>query len=243
MFELLWNIPLSEAKMAQIMDSLALGACQRVLDVGCGCGEVLIRLYERFQIQGIGIDKSPDHVAEAVRRADGRVTQSAVRFFEGDAQSYAEDPGSFDMAMCMGSTHAFGLGSGAYRNAVRQMMSVVAPGGLVLVADGYLKRPATPEYRKILGDSLPDEMTHAANVATGTDLGLIPLAAWTSNEDEWDDFEWTYQRIVQRNAEGRPDDERAKARLVQRRQWMQAYLQWGRETLGFGVYLFQRPRD
>lgn len=184
MIELLWNIPISETKMAQVIDSLEIRSGQRVLDVGCGCGEVLIRLCERFQIQGIGIDTSPVHIAEAKRRAEGRVTESAVRFVEADAQSFPVDSESLDLAICMGSTHAFGLGSEAYRKAVKQMISIVAPSGLVLVADGYMKRPASPEYRKLLGDSMPDEMTHAANVATGKELGLIPLAAWTSNEDE-----------------------------------------------------------
>lgn len=242
MIELLWNVPVSEAKMAQVIDSLDLRSGQRVLDVGCGCGEVLIRLCERFQIQGIGIDTSPDHIAEAKRRVEGRVTESAVRFVEADAQSFPVDSESLDLAICVGSSHAFGLGSEAYRQAVKQMISIVAPGRLVLVADGYMKQPASPEYRELLGDSMPDEMTHAANVATGKELGLIPLAAWAANEDEWDDFEWTYQRIVERNFEKRPDDEKVKAKLVQRREWMDAYLKWGRDTLGFGVYLFKRPR-
>ena len=139
----------------------------------------------------------------------------------------------------MGSTHALGLGCDAYRNAIEQMIPLVVCGGLLLIADGYMKQPATPEYRKLLGDTMPDEMTHAANVATGKELGLIPLAAWTSSDDEWDDFEWTYQRIIERNAAERPEDRDLMAKLAHRREWMDAYLLWGRDTLGFGVYLFK----
>lgn len=243
MIELLWNSPISEAKMAEYIEALGLRAGQRVLDIGCGCGEVLIRLNERFQIQGTGIDTSTDHIAEAKRRAKGRVTESAVRFVEADAQSFSVDLESLDLAMCLGATHAFGMGSDVYLHAIERIISLVIPGGLVLVADGYMKQPASPEYRKLLGDSMPDAMTHSANVATGKNLGLIPLAAWTSNVDEWDDFEWTYQRIVERNAETRPDDSSVMKKLAQRRAWMDAYLEWGRDTLGFGVYLFKRPKD
>ena len=74
----------------------------------------------------------------------------------------------------------------------------------------------------------------------GVELGLVPLGAWTSTVDEWDDFEWTYQRIVERRAHGSPDDADAGRRLEQRREWMEGYLRWGRETLGYGTYLFQR---
>jgi len=241
MIELLWNGPISEAKMAKYIESLELAAQQRVLDVGCGCGEVLIRLFERFQVQGTGIDSSSEHIAEAKRRAAGRVPDSAVRFVNADAQSFHVDPDSLDLATCMGASHAFGCGGGAYRNAIERMIPLVVPGGLLLVAEGYIKQPAAPEYRKILGDTSPDEMTHAANVATGKQLGLIPVAAWTSGEDEWDDFEWSYQRIVEHHANSKPDDEDFELKLTQRREWMDAYLQWGRDTLGYGVYLFKRP--
>jgi hypothetical protein len=121
------------------------------------------------------------------------------------------------------------------------MMPLIVPRGMLLIADGYMRQPASPEYRALLGDTIPDSMTHAANVAAGIDCGLIPLAAWTSNEDEWDEFEWNYQRNVEQAAIRAPDDPSAQAKLAQRRRWMEAYLRWGRDTLGYGVYLFQSP--
>jgi SAM-dependent methyltransferase len=240
MIELLWNAPVSEAKMVRCIKTLELLPGRRVLDVGCGCGEVLIRLHERYQIQGTGIDTSPEYLAEARKRAAGRVSDASVRFIKADAREYRVEPDSLNLAVCMGATHAFGLGGDAYRNAIEQMAPLVVPGGLLLVADGCLKQPAPPEYRKLLGETMPDKMTHAANVATGKELGLIPLAAWTSSDDEWDEFEWTYQRIIERAAAERPDDRDVAAKLQRRRDWMDAYLRWGRDTLGYGIYLFKR---
>jgi SAM-dependent methyltransferase len=68
MIEHLWNAPVSEAKMARCIETQELHPGQWVLDVGCGCGEVLIRLHERYQIQGTGIDTSTEYIAEARKR-------------------------------------------------------------------------------------------------------------------------------------------------------------------------------
>ncbi|QDT96501.1 SAM-dependent methyltransferase [Gimesia aquarii] len=239
MIELLWNDPISENKMGKYINSLELEPHQRVLDVGCGAGEILIRLAERYQITGVGIDTSSDHIAEANKRAKGRVTPSSLTFTISDAQTFQVAPESFDLVICMGASHAFRLGKDAYQNALSQMLPMVVPGGFLLIAEGYMRQPASPEYRKFLGDSTPDEMTHAANVAAGKMLGLIPFAAWTSSKEEWDDFEWTYQRFIERKALADPENPGVVQKRNQRREWMDAYLEWGRDTLGYGVYLFK----
>jgi SAM-dependent methyltransferase len=239
--ELLWNAPISEATMAQCLESLDLAPGQRVLDVGCGSGDVLIRLAEQFSIEGTGIDSSDDAIAEANSRKNDRRLKGSIHFESADARNYFVAPESWDVVLCLGATHALGLGQDAYRNALVEMMPWLVPGGLLLIGEGYMKQPAAPEYRKLLGDSMPDEMTHAANLATGQDLGLKPLADWTSSGQEWDGFEWAYQRIVVLDAVNNPDDPAVMARLSRRNEWMDAYLRWGRDTLGYGMYLFQKP--
>lgn len=241
MIELLWNAPVNEVRMSAMLEALELREGQQVLDVGCGCGEILIRLTERYQTLGTGIDVSAPHISEARRRRQNRVPDSEIEFIAADVRSVQLKQDAYDLVLCLGATHALAPGSDAYRNALQQMIPLVKTGGLLLIADGYLKQPAVPEYRALLGESLPDDMTHAANVSTGQQLGLTPLSAWTSSTAEWDDFEWTYQRIVERKAREQPDDQEQQTRLHRRREWIQAYLQWGRDTLGYGIYLFQKP--
>ena len=201
MIDLIWNNPISETKMSKYIESLALKPLQQVLDIGCGCGELLIRLVERYQVQGVGIDNSSDHIAEAINRANARDVQSHLRFKPKDAKSLSSANESFDVVICIGSSHAFGAGSGAYENAICKILPMVVPGGSLLIGEGYLKQPAPPDYRALLGDSIPDTMTHAANIASGVAAGLIAWSAWTSTVDEWDDFEWNYQQAIERAAQ------------------------------------------
>lgn len=227
--------------MTRHIETLDLPSWYKALDVGCGCGEFLIRLCERFGITGTGIDTSEEHIEEAKRRALGRVPESVIQFDIADAQLHQFLSESVELGVCLGSTHAFGEGESAYQNTLQNLIPIVKPDGLVLIADGYMKQPASPEYRQLLGDSMPDSMTHARNVAVGIECGLVPLAAWTSSDDEWDNFEWGYQRIIERLAVERPGDSKIAAKLSRRRVWMEAYLRYGRDTLGYGTYLFKKP--
>lgn len=238
--ELCWNNPISQERMSRYLRAIPLRPEQRVIDIGCGCGEVLIRVAEQSGAAGLGIDQSPEFIAEARRRESKRVDPARVEFVVADAGHFPIEAGHFHLALCLGASHAFGLGSSAYQQALRRMIPMVASGGSLLIGEGYLKQPATPVYREFLGDAIPEGMTHAANVTAGRDLGLVPLAAWTSSVEEWDDFEWAHQRIAEWQSRDNPDDPVKSSKLEWRRRWIDAYLRWGRDTLGFGIYLFEK---
>jgi ubiquinone/menaquinone biosynthesis C-methylase UbiE len=198
---------------------------------------MLIRLAERFGVQGVGIDLSEEAIHEARRRPRA----ADLEWIVVDAKSWQAEPESFDVAMCIGATHAFGLGAGSYERAIQNLAPLVHAGGMLLLGEGYLKQPADSAYRAILGDFPPDEMTHSRNVAVARSHGLIPLSAWVSSEDEWDEFEWSHQREIEQAAVENPADDQLREKLIHRRQWIDAYLLWGRNTLGFGVYLLKKP--
>ncbi|TWT88892.1 Demethylrebeccamycin-D-glucose O-methyltransferase [Pseudobythopirellula maris] len=257
MLELLWNAPLSEASMDRCLSAIELPTGARVLDVGCGCGEVLIRLHERHGLTGMGVDTSAACLEEARRRAVSRILYGALEFVLADVTVLDLEREAYGLALCLGASHAFGHGPHAFGGALERLAELVEPGGLILIADKYLKQPAPPEYRRLLGPAPPDDQTHAANVMTGAELGLTALGAWTSCDQEWDDYEWARQRVVEGRAarrrkhagvngfEGAADDATADTEsvaraLAKRRAWMAAYLRHGRHTLGYGVYLFKK---
>lgn len=238
---MLWNSPVSEEKFGQIVDALALSPHQSVLDVGCGTGEMLIRLVERYSAIAVGIDSSAESIEEAQRRSDSRLAGSSPRWIVADASVWKPRGEAFDLACCIGSTHAFGLGSTAFQQALRNLCPLVRGGGALLIGEGYLRKPAVAKYREVLGQFPPDEMTHEQNIAVAESFGLKLEASWCSSREEWDEFESSHQRKAERDVADNPGDQQACEKLERRRRWMAAYETYGRDTLGFGVYLLRKP--
>ena len=84
--------------------------------------------------------------------------------------------------------------------------------------------------------------THEENVDTGVDEGLVPLLALISNGDEWDRYETLQWRAAARHAASHRDDPDIPELLERVERNRHEYLAWGRDTLGWALYLFARPR-
>jgi SAM-dependent methyltransferase len=225
--------PLSDAKADELMDALDLAPGDRVLDVGCGKAEFLLRLVERFGVAAVGIEPNPAYVEDARRAARERAPESD---FEIHAVAAADFPArDFGLAIAMGSTHAHG----GYRPALRSLARAVRRGGQVLVAEGFWRREPDPGYLAALGAERTEFSSHAGNLAAGIEEGLVPLYSRASNDDEWDHYEGLYARAVERHLVAHPRDPDHAAMRDKIRGWREAYLAWGRETLGFGYYLFR----
>ena len=57
--------PLDETRLEELYELIPTRSQARVLDIGCGKGEMLIRLAEKNEIKGVGVDKSPYCIMEA----------------------------------------------------------------------------------------------------------------------------------------------------------------------------------
>jgi len=236
----LFNNPISIEKATQLISLLDLPPNSRALDIGCGRGEFLIRVLEAYGGHGLGIDIDADSIAAANENAGRRLSAPFYEFREGDAQSEPVTPESFDLAVCLGSTHAYGLGDTAYPNALNSLLRVLRPGGLLLVGEGYWKQPPDPEYLKLIGEPLGIYHDHATNISFAEARGWIPLYAAVSSDDEWDHFEWSHRMRIEQQAARHPDAS-SQSKLENSRKWRDGYLRWGRATMGFGFYLLMKP--
>ena len=217
---LFWN-PLSEGALDEAVGLLALAPGARVLDVGAGRGEVLRRVAAGWDVRARGYDADPALV-------EG--TSLEVRD--------SPPPGPFDLVICIASSHALG----GFPDALDALHDLSAPGGEVLLGEGYWRRPPSDEYLEALGAASADELpSYAGLMRAAEKAGLTPLYSSVASEADWDRYEWRLILNAERWAAAHPVDPgasvlRERARLARERMTMPG----GRETLGFALVLLRR---
>ena len=109
----------------RLLAAARISADDRVLDIGCGCGETT-RAAARLAVSGLalGVDLSARMLARARERA--RVEGlTNVQFEQADAQVYPFEPGAFDLAISRFGVMFFADPVAAFRNIGRALR----PGG------------------------------------------------------------------------------------------------------------------
>ena len=82
--------------------------------------------------------------------------------------------------------------------------------------------------------------SHADNIKTGEGLGLSLFYSLVSNRDDWDHYEGLQRQAAQRYTAAHPNDPDVEALLRVSRNYRDSYLRWGRDCLGWALYLFSK---
>jgi ubiquinone/menaquinone biosynthesis C-methylase UbiE len=229
--------PTNGEKLDHLVGELRLPAGARVVDIACGKGEFLIRLAEAYRVDCLGIDLSPFYIAEARKRLEARAPGAEVAFMEMDgAEFQPKEPHSFTMASCLGGSWIYGGHAGTLEALTR----LVAPGGWVVTGEPYWLREPCEEYLKILGLQKDVFGTHVGNVEAGEKRGLELVYTIVSNVDDWDRYEGLQWSATSEYARSHPEDQDLPEIMRKTGEEKSAYLRWGRDTLGWAIYVFRR---
>ena len=187
----------------------------------------------------MGIDVDDSAIAAANAKLIN-VRSPNVEFKQSDASRLSLGSELFDLAVCMGASHAFARGEPAYESALVSMQRVLNPDGMILIGEGYWKREPDPEYLEILGDPVGVYNSFEGNIAVAESVGFVPVYATESSLDEWDHFEWSFLLKAERAAILNPDDLDIRKKLAEVRAWNASYRKYGRSTMGYGHYIFMK---
>jgi len=227
--------PVSLAKTKEIIELLRLPDGGRVLDVACGKAEFLCSVAERYEVTGTGIDLSPFTFEAAKKNVAARQLTNRIELLNMDGGKYELDrQNSLDMASCIGASWIYQ----GHQGTLEALKKMVKPGGLVLTGEPFWKIPPEPEYLKLTEQEAGSYGSHSSNVQVGVDLGLAFLYSIVSSEDDWDRYEGLQCQAAERYAAAHPDDPDAGALIKTMRKNRDAYLRWGRDCLGWAMYLF-----
>ncbi|HWQ47233.1 MAG TPA: class I SAM-dependent methyltransferase [Longilinea sp.] len=232
---MLFNCPLSVSKAVRIIEQFDLKPHSQVLDAGCGDGEFLTRVAERYQINGFGFDLNQSLIEKAHAKANSRVKSGKVVFKAQAAADFSAQTGFYDLIICIGSEFIFG----GYEGALKTLKPYLSKNGLLLIGTIFWKKEPLEEYLQLMDGENP-YFDHAATVDKAVQNGFIPLYVCRSNADEWDDFESSVSRRKYLEILDQPANAETTEKIEKIRMWQSGYIRWGIDTMGFGFYLLRK---
>lgn len=152
----------------KLIEQAELADGQRVLEIGCGTGNVIISAKRsRPGIEAVGSDPDPRILDRARRKAAGL---SGIRFDDAYAQRLPYADGEFDRVLSSMMLHH--VGGEAKAEVAAEIFRVLRPGGRLHLVDiagdahvhrGLLARLAkrNPHFSDNIGDAIPRLLTEA----------------------------------------------------------------------------------
>ncbi|MEU6917252.1 SAM-dependent methyltransferase [Streptomyces olindensis] len=181
--------PLSEARANRLVHRLAGNAPATVLDIGCGWGELMLRVLAAAPgATGTGIYLDAEDLARGRQVAQARGLSDRVRFLEESATGTTRGPA--DLVLCVGASQALGDLS----RALAELRRLVRDDGRVLLGEGFWQRtPAPAELSRMWPDAAATDHPDLATLVDLTvEAGFRPEWTETASHDEWEEFESAY---------------------------------------------------
>ncbi len=229
--------PSSEAKLTKLVELLKLPRGARVVDIACGKAEFLIRMTERYDVNGVGVDISPFFIAQAKENCLARVPNAKLTLLEINGADYKPDePASLQAASCLGASWIWQ----GHEGTLKALIDMVEPGGWVITGEPYWLIDPPAEYLASMEASKEDFGTHRSNVEVAEKLGLQLAYTIVSSPDDWDEYEGLQWYAANEYARENPDDPDLSEIQAGVEKSRMEYIRWGRETFNWAIYLFRK---
>jgi SAM-dependent methyltransferase len=120
-------------------------ATLRIVDLGCGTGDLTLRLGRAGAAEVVGVDISPTSISLATRRAEIFEPDTPVRFVTGDAHDTGLATGTFDLVVGKLVLHHLELG-----RALDEIERLLRPSGRAVFIETSALNPALMFARRYI---------------------------------------------------------------------------------------------
>lgn len=229
--------PLSDERADRLAAELAAYEPATVVDIGCGWGELLLRVLNAApQARGIGIEVHGPDVERGLGNAAGRGLADRVSFVKGEAREHLSPA---DLVINCGAYQAFG----SIADALEALRPLVNPGGRLLFAcEVWERTPTAEELAGMWPGTTADTCLHLPDVVDqAVAAGFRPLGVEMATRGEWDRFESGFaagsEEWLLANGD-HADAEAVRAELdAHRTRWLRG----SRETMGYAYLTLGVP--
>jgi len=208
--DLTFLAPLSEARADRLVAFLAEEAPSTVLDVGCGWGELLLRVLAAAPgARGLGVDLDEEALTNAQRRAVDRGLAERATF---EAQDAREMTGSFGAVTCIGASQIWGpqVEEGQpldYTAALTALRDLLPRAGRLVYGEGIWSAPPTSAATAPLAGRDDEYLPLGELVELAKKHGFAVMAVHEAGLDEWDVFESGFAAGYARWLADHPEDD------------------------------------
>lgn len=228
--------PYDAAMLDPLVGAIEVPEDARALDIGCGDGALLLKLASEHGALVLGVDRSEAALALARHAFAQEGLQDRCAWFAQEASGFELAPASLDIAAWLGGPF---LGD-SHASTMQAFGTWLKPGGWFLLGQGFWSTPPPAPYLEATGlplDALDDEPTMLAHAEAA---GFSVLQRAPSSRAAWDHFEGTILANHERYAAAHADDADVQAMIATKRAWDHAQQTWGRDAMGFAVYLLRK---
>ncbi|MFT4226293.1 MAG: class I SAM-dependent methyltransferase [Micropruina sp.] len=238
---LTWLTPLSEDRAGRLVRFLAEPQPADVLDMGCGWGELLLRVLAAApQARGRGVDSAAGPIARATHQAAARGLAERATFVAMTGMEAEAEPA--EAVICIGASHIWGLPVEDaqpldYVAALRALRQLVRPGGQMVYGEAIWSRAPHPAAMAPLAGREDEYLTAGALEEQVQAAGFEVIDHDQASLQEWDVFEAGFRARYTRWLELNGGDHPAAAEVRRRHEQQRAAYQDGyRGVLGMSYF-------
>jgi SAM-dependent methyltransferase len=226
--------PTTAEKILTIGRVLGLRKRSRVIDFGCGFGEVLALWAEHFGISAIGIDIREYACNRAKQRMTERKLTERITIVQANAANYPFEEHAFDVAACIGASFIWG----GYKPTIHRLKEAIHNHGKLVIGEPYWLTQHVPyEYVRQEQTVHTEQELLRITREEGFDFEYVVRAS----HDDWDRYEAdNWHGLIQWIEENSDHPDRQEV-IDYLHRCQDEYLKYGREYLGWALYILN-PR-